>query len=168
MAFIRKNVTGFLKNTVGITDDNIPLLANALTDIVRKMSTPGFNLDFDDVLESLKTANGGKECSDKLYLALDEIIKSAFFRQTSKLGLDFFKEQGTPVMFYWTNPQGFSMPDNNSALTDKWWHNPDAKIRDHHAAYITFSEMRHVTKMQKAPDAATFSLSKVMGNGIPV
>ncbi len=168
-AFVRKNVSGDMKKKFGITDAHIPILAKALTDIANKMRNPEVELDYDIIMESLKTAKGGQECDlYNLAEALDDIARVAYFRQTSKLGLDFFKENKTPVMFYWTTPQGFSMPDNNPTLTDKWWHRPDAKIDDHRPAYITFSEMRHVTKMQAAADGAPFSLSKVMGNVIPV
>ncbi len=147
-AFVRKNLTSDIKY-MGATDDDIPRVAKALIELARG-NHPTIDGDTKGIM--------------------NEVVKTAFFRQTSKLGLNFFKEKGTPVMFYWMNFTGFSMPDNNSTLSDKWWHNPDAKISDHNVVYVTFSEMRHVQKMQISPAdyRGVGTVGKVMGQGIPV
>ena len=156
-AFVRKNVSGSSANA--IDGSYITPLAQVLTSIARAGT-----LNEQSIMSALETA-AEKTGSDpsKLFLALNDIVQCAFFRQTSKLGLDFFKERGTPVMFYWTNHQGLAMPDTNRALTDKWWHNPHADITEHYGANITFSEMRHVMKMQKSTAGTPLTLAKVEG-----
>ena len=69
-----------------------------------------------------------------------------------------------PVMFYWTNYQGQSMPEDNRAVTGRWWKDPGDSIRNHYGASITFSEMRHVQKMMRLEqDGEQMNFAKIMG-----
>ncbi len=159
VAFVRKNLPGDgLKldmdpmghNVLEVNDDIVSLLADTLSLIVTKGNE---NLTEEQVKEFLREA--AADCGMKLeepheyalQEALDLIVSTAFFRQTSKLGLEFFKETKTPVLFYWTNYKGQTVPENNRALSNKWWKNPAESINKHYGASITFSEMRHVQKM---------------------
>jgi len=60
------------------------------------------------------------------------------------------------------------MPDNNNAITKRWWKDPGESIQDHYGAAITFSEMRHVQKMLNNPldDGKQFNFAKIMGKEV--
>ncbi len=181
-AFVRKNIPGDSKMievydddnakvNVSITDAHIAVLADALyflvTQDVENITTPLVN---GCLVEAAK--ENGMQLSQTEMQALNEVVDSiignAFFRQTSKLGLDFFREKGIPVMFYWTNHQGYSMPDENPALGKKWWKDLNASIQDHYGAAITFSEMRHVQKMLRTESEGgqPFIFAKIMGQKV--
>lgn len=72
----------------------------------------------------------------------DNAATTAFWRQTSKLGLDFFKARGETVVFEWTKFDGAKT--DGAELADKWWKRPDADVRDHAGVAVTNSEMRHL------------------------
>ncbi len=183
-AFVRKKLPGdglkidmdpYGHNVLEIDDDLVPLMAKALCLIVTKGNG---KITADQIKTFIREAAVacGIELQDPhvyaLQEALDLIVSCAFFRQTSKLGLEFFKETSTPVLFYWTNYKGQAIPENNRALTNKWWKNPAESIKKHYGASITFSEMRHVQKMLKVKPKAQdifneemhpFNLIKVEG-----
>ena len=166
-SFVRKNLPGsslqleypgpdgkLVKTT--LTDKHVAFLADALYILVDqcygKVNDANINAALDGAARSTRL-----EMTPRLRSALsgllDEVVASAFFRQTSKLGLEFFRERRTPVMFYWTNHQGQTISDGNRALTNKWWKNPGESVHKHYGAAITYSEMRHVQKMQQAEKA---------------
>jgi hypothetical protein len=91
------------------------------------------------------------------------ILRNMFFRQTSKLGLDFFRQRGVPVMFQWTNHQGVSLEDSDKTIKNTWWKDPADSVHNHYGATITFSEMRHVVKMQQRELLNGFDLIKIHG-----
>ena len=173
-SFVRKNIPGGLLNTelddggtFKITDFHVKLLTKALKYLVTQEEGIKSN---DSVNESIMLAaeKHGITLDDEEILALnnalDSIVVNALFRQTSKLGLDFFRENKTPVMFYWTNYQGQSMPEDNRAVTGRWWKDPGDSIRNHYGASITFSEMRHVQKMMRLEqDGEQMNFAKIMG-----
>lgn len=72
----------------------------------------------------------------------DNAATTAFWRQTSKLGLDFFKARGETVVFEWTKFDGAKT--DGAELADKWWKRPDADVGDHAGVAVTNSEMRHL------------------------
>ena len=72
----------------------------------------------------------------------DNAATTAFWRQTSKLGLDFFKARGETVVFEWTKFDGAKT--DGAELADKWWKRPDADVSDHAGVAVTNSEMRHL------------------------
>ncbi len=182
--FVRKNLPGeglkidmdaMGNNVLEINDNLVPLLADAL----KLIATKGNGNLTEELVESCireAARDGGLEVEDPHVYALKEalnlIVDTALFRQTSKLGLDFFKETNTPVMFYWTNHKGHTLPNNTRTLNDKWWKNTDESIKKHYGASITFSEMRHVQKMLKVmpkaeelfnEDEHPFTLIKIAG-----
>ena len=166
-SFVRKNLPGSSlqiqlqsgKNTekTPMTDELISVLADTLTILVdqcyRNFTTANINAALDEAARINGLAISPRMRS-ALSDVLDEVVASAFFRQTSKLGLEFFKERRTPVMFYWTNHQGQTISENNRALTNKWWKNPGESVHKHYGASITYSEMRHVQKMQQREQQA--------------
>lgn len=91
------------------------------------------------------------------------VMRNMFFRQTSKLGLEFFKQEGTPVMFQWSNHEGVSLENSEKTITNTWWKDDRDSVHNHYGATITFSEMRHVMKMQTAPGDNMLDLLKVYG-----
>lgn len=99
-----------------------------------------------DVLSKYVAADRLEEAFD----VLDNAATGAFWRQTSKLGLDFFKSRGTPVIFDWTKFNGEAT--DGSELDDKWWKNANADVYQHFGVAITNSEMRHL-QSQKYKDA---------------
>ena len=163
-AFIRKNLPGGNLSfevddeegeqvQVPVTDRHIKMLSDALIHLVKQdppdLSIPSVNAAFEEAARKAGIEVGHQELSE-FSIMLDAVAASAFFRQTSKLGLEFFKERRTPVMFYWTNHQGQTIGEGNRALTNKWWKNPSESVHKHYGASITYSEMRHVLKMQQA------------------
>ncbi|MDO5314369.1 MAG: hypothetical protein Q4G55_13310, partial [bacterium] len=93
---------------------------------------------------------------------LDNAATSAFWRQTSKLGLDFFKARGETVVFEWTKFNGERT--DGSELADKWWKRPDEDVGAHSGVAITNSEMRHVGGAKYAALPGTGRLIKVEGS----
>ena len=77
------------------------------------------------------------------------ILVNAFFRRTSKMGLEFLREQGVPVVFQWSNRNGRTL-DNKAGKADineKWW--KPGENTEKKWGTITYSEMRHVTRLNK-------------------
>ena len=91
------------------------------------------------------------------------VMRNMFFRQTSKLGLEFCKQEGTPVMFQWSNHEGVSLDGSDKTIKNTWWKNDRDSVHNHYGATITFSEMRHVMRMQAAPEGDMLDLLKVYG-----
>ena len=100
---------------------------------------------------------------DALLEVATKVMRNMFFRQTSKLGLEFCRQEKIPVLFQWSNHEGVSLGNNDTALLDTWWKDPRDSIHNHYGATITHSEMRHVMKMQAAPKATKLDLMKVTG-----
>ena len=173
-SFVRKNLPGECLNTeldeggtFRITDIHVKLLAKALNYLVTQFEGKENNASVNgSIVQAAEDL--GMELDDEevlaLNIALDGIVGNAFFRQTSKMGLDFFRENKIPVMFYWTNYQGQSMPDDNRAVTGRWWKDAGDSVQNHYGASITFSEMRHVQKMTRLEqDGEQMNFAKIMG-----
>ncbi len=153
--------------TLALNEDHIDVLVDAILLLVANRNKRVDNAFVRAVVDKAAADRGMKINNDQLLAlvdALDEIFGAAFFRQTSKMGLDFFYEQKTPVMFYWTNHQGQTMPEDNRALTEKWWKNSKESFLNHYGASITFSEMRHVQKMRKSDPA--FDVLRIEGERV--
>ena len=76
------------------------------------------------------------------------IIANAFFRQTGKLGVQFFESKGIKVIFQWSDHNGLTADkkENKASLNNKWWLDNgfnDVKNVQKYVA-ITFSEMPQV------------------------
>lgn len=90
------------------------------------------------------------------------MLTSAFWRQTSKRGLDFCKSRGETVIFDWSKYSGEET--DGAELNDKWWKNGSADLRNQHGAAITNSEMRHLRTAKYAQAAGTGRVVRVQGS----
>lgn len=106
---------------------------------------------------------------DDYYKARDlkDAIVNAFFRQTSKLGLEFFQSKGIKVIFQWSNKKGQSMnkTENKRDLKDRWWLNKNYELATNKNKYgsITYSEMRHVERLAKKLGEKNLNVEKITG-----
>lgn len=80
---------------------------------------------------------------------LDWLTTKAFFRKTSKLGLEFARSQGAPVAFSWRHP--FYYEKLEDALREKPWKTLGG--RGKFAEAITFSEMRKLARLEARGEA---------------
>ena len=103
---------------------------------------------------------------DALLELATKVMRNMVFRQTSKLGLEFCRQEKIPVMFQWSNHEGVSLANNGNAILDTWWKDPGDSIHNHYGATITQSEMRHVMKMQAAPKGGKLDLLKFSGMAV--
>ena len=98
---------------------------------------------------------------------LNNVFVYATFRQTSKLGLEFFQEQNKPVMFQFADYNGNSLEgrfvDIKNEIKNRKDENGNITINQGKlGSAITHSEMRHAARMQKRLDAQ-FDLNLVYG-----
>lgn len=91
----------------------------------------------------------------------DNAATTAFWRQTSKLGLDFFKARGETVVFEWTTFDG--LRSDGTELVDKWWKNPDVDVRSRFGVAVTSSEMRHLGGAKYAAKPGAGRVVKIEG-----
>lgn len=78
------------------------------------------------------------------------VLSYAFFRQTSKLGLEFFRDKGTPVMFQFADYAGQSYLGREGDLhkTEAWSKGENTEdFRQNGGSPITNSELRRAVKM---------------------
>jgi len=177
-SLVKKNIGG--EDAVSakfFTDRNLDLLGRALLNLAVLDGTPDAPKvksyqDLRDFVYEVMTDNGYSEeeankNEETMADLLNGIVRSMFFRQTSKLGLDFCKEKGIPVVFQWSTFQGISLEKADNEINNKWWKNDKSSIGDQYGAPITYSEMRHVLKMEKAqenePPDRRLDLTKVYG-----
>lgn len=90
-----------------------------------------------------KKAAYGKLAEDDR-ACLDWLTTKAFFRKTSKLGLEFARSQGAPVAFSWRHP--FHYEKIEDALKEKPWKTLGGRGKFSEA--ITFSEMRKLARLE--------------------
>lgn len=170
---VRKNIPGedrtICNGLHDINDADIKIIGNALAEIARRNCA----VTDDEIVGIIKDQfNTGAvaypadqpvtmKLLNELARVCSTTIRNMFFRQTSKLGLDFFAKQGIPVMFQWSNHKGVSLENHEKTIENRWWKNPGDSIHDHYGATITFSEMRHVKKMEQSQ--ANLDLIKVNG-----
>ena len=86
----------------------------------------------------------------KLFNLFSNVVSVAFFRETSKIGLDFFRRRGTPVMFQFSDYSGRSYVGREQELfqPEGWRDGEDAQgFRENGGSSITSSEMRHALRM---------------------
>ncbi len=106
---------------------------------------------------------------DDFYFRRDfgEVITNAFFRQTSKLGLEFFQSKGIKVAFQWSNKEGLNMNKeaNKAELHNKWWLDKNYEKKQNKSKYgsITYSEMRHVERLTKKLGEKNMNVHKITG-----
>ena len=84
--------------------------------------------------------------SNASYRTFANIIMYATFRQTSKLGLDFFKSQNTPILFHMSHRNLTDFGDIDWIKGENHW--KSGQIDPTYAgSEITHSEVRHANKL---------------------
>lgn len=89
----------------------------------------------------------------RLFNLFRNVLSYAFFRQTSKLGLEFFRNKGTPVMFQFADYAGKSYLGREDDLRrpEAWRNGEDTdEFRQTGGSPITNSEMRRAMKINSA------------------
>ncbi|MBP3848859.1 MAG: hypothetical protein J6D22_03830, partial [Pyramidobacter sp.] len=103
-----------------------------------------------------------------LYNLFTNIFVFSTFRQTSKLGLDFFREQGVPVMFQYSDYNGKSLKGREGEIRgENFWKNGYQVVKNKGVggSAITHSELRHVFRLidKSAQDGTTFNVKFAEG-----
>ena len=100
----------------------------------------------EDVADYLKQTFPITSCSK--FQTLNNVLIFSTFRQTSKLGLNFFHEQKVPVMFQFSDYTGKTLTKNvNSVLKENFWKEGHKDPLTGGSA-ITNSELRHANRLQ--------------------
>lgn len=82
------------------------------------------------------------------YRIFANILTYSTFRQTSKLGLDFFKEQGKPVLFHMSNRDLTDFGNVDQILGENHWKTGNGHLdQTYGGSEITHSEVRHADKL---------------------
>ncbi len=125
---------------------DVNFVLNAVADaVIETVDTDFAGLDTAGIearLREIVARHAPRGREDLAQAIFDNAATTAFWRQTSKLGLDFFKARGETVVFEWTKFDGAKT--DGAELADKWWKRPDADVRDHAGVAVTNSEMRHL------------------------
>lgn len=99
----------------------------------------------------------------KTYKHFANILMYATFRQTSKLGLDFFKSQNKPILFHMSNRDLTDFGDTKDwILKDNHWKTGQMDEK-YGGSEITHSEVRHANKIVKQYGDANANLWYVHG-----
>ena len=171
-SLIRKNIPGDELRIAGeykLTNKDITALAYLFQELATRDGRASKDELKTLMMEGLGYAgyeSTSHEFVEDLLSIATKVMRNMVFRQTSKLGLEFFKQEGTPVMFQWSNHEGVSLENGEKTITNTWWKNERDSVHNHYGATITFSEMRHVMKMQAAPDANPPDILKVYGKRV--
>lgn len=75
--------------------------------------------------------------------AMTHLSASHLFRQTSKLGLSFFRNKGIPIVFHWTDGRGIPLEPGDPNPGMRWM---DVTATQGKYKFITLSEMHEVQK----------------------
>jgi len=93
-------------------------------------------------------ANALLNSAAKSYNIFINILTLSTFRQTSKLGLDFFKEQGKPVLFHMSNRDLTNFNNVDQILGENHWKTGEGQLDPTYGgSEITHSEVRHADKL---------------------
>lgn len=159
---VRKN----LDPRVVRPNPDVNLVLNAVADAVIEAVDADFaGLDTAGIAARLREIVGRHAPRGRERLAwdiFDNAATSAFWRQTSKLGLDFFKARGQTVVFEWTQFDG--VRSDGTELADKWWKRPEEDVRSRFGVAITNSEMRHLNGTKYAAKPGAGRVVKVEGS----
>ncbi|MCR5813106.1 MAG: hypothetical protein K6G15_01250 [Desulfovibrio sp.] len=109
------------------------------------------NEDDCDIDQALKECyNGDRRNHNKMYHFINNILMYATFRQTSKLGLDFFREQNISVLFQHADRQHTDLNEKNAMekiLSENFW-KEGRTDKSESGSEITYSEIRHAKQLQ--------------------
>ncbi|WP_406019163.1 hypothetical protein [Succinivibrio sp.] len=96
--------------------------------------------------EARERADDGPMYTER-FQRLNSIFSIATFRETSKLGLEFFKEQNIPVMFQFADYYGNNLQGEkfNNILSETKSLDEDKK----QGSAITHSELRHAKRLKE-------------------
>jgi hypothetical protein len=104
-------------------------------------------LDEDDIAASYEMQRD--VANFKAYALLLQVLMGSVFRQTSKLGLEFFRSQNVPVMFQNADYNGKSLQGRMDAvLKENTWKKGYIQGKASNSP-ITHSEMRHIERLKK-------------------
>lgn len=158
---VRKN----LDPRVVRPNPDVNLVLNAVADAVIEAVDADFTgLDVRGVaarLREIVDRHAPRGRADLAWKMFDNAATCAFWRQTSKLGLDFFKARGQTVVFEWTTFDG--LRSDGTELADKWWKRPEEDVRTHPGVAITNSEMRHLQGAKYAENPGAGRVVKIEG-----
>ncbi len=144
---------------------DVNVVTGAVADsIVEIVDTDFGDLDIRGIEAKIAEIVARHAPEDKAPLArriLDHVAMTAFWRQTSKLGLDFFKSRGETVVFEWTTLDG--KRTDGAELADKWWKDGETDVADHMGAPITNSEMRHLGSAKYAAKIGSGRVVRIEG-----
>ncbi len=138
--------------------DRIDVFANVLKQSdseLRAQITKNYNSTEANRIDPEKIRNAAQKAVSGQALTVGRggdigsgIFVTEFFRQTSKLGLEFFAEQGVPVVFAYNSlDNSGSVMDVRAIKTTPW---KEGGYRDGQGSFnegITYSEMRHVERL---------------------
>ncbi|MBR4220251.1 MAG: hypothetical protein IKR81_03780 [Victivallales bacterium] len=80
------------------------------------------------------------------YNLFTNVLMYATFRQTSKIGLDFFKNQGKPILFHTSHRDLTDFGDTGWILNENHWKTGQMD-QNNIGSEITHSEVRHANKL---------------------
>lgn len=158
---VRKNIDP----RVARPNPDVNFVLNAVADAVIETVDADFKgLDEAGIAARLREIVGRHAPKGREALAwdiFDNAATTAFWRQTSKLGLDFFKARGETVVFEWTTFDG--LRSDGTELADKWWKSPDVDVRSRFGVAVTNSEMRHLGGAKYAAKPGAGRVVKIEG-----
>ncbi|MBQ3681462.1 MAG: hypothetical protein II922_00080 [Succinimonas sp.] len=135
-----------------LSDDETQFLAGKLKEFVEIFNSEGTSEERHNSLQSFsKSGNWKLSGSEKTPHDLRELFENVLvystFRQTSKLGINFFREQKVPVMFQFSDNKGNSLEGEGNAkiIGESFWKNSESS--DHGGSSITNSELRHINRI---------------------
>lgn len=157
-------------NSKALTQENKNNLIKKLIlkNVSSKVSMPVLFAVFDEIkLFNAKSITEACECLRESKLPLEhlsatfELIQQHFFRNTSKLGLSFFRMHGYAISIAWNkhgymgkiNPEMISL----SAVLHKPFNQGERRLGN--AEPITYSEIRHVIRHQDEFDDLVYRIN---------
>lgn len=135
-----------------LSDDETQFLAGKLKEFVEIFNSEGTPEERHNSLKSFyKSGNwklpGSEKTPHDLRELFENVLVYSTFRQTSKLGINFFREQKVPVMFQFSDNKGNSLEGEGNAkiIGESFWKNSESS--DHGGSSITNSELRHINRI---------------------
>ncbi|XBS71632.1 hypothetical protein ABK905_12425 [Acerihabitans sp. KWT182] len=99
--------------------------------------------DLEKALYTKDSTSGEPLLPESFYEDMCTLYHRHFFRNTSKLGLDFFASRGYDIVFNWDTGDGSQIDLN--MVKDKHWQREEYFLNEDKTPF-TFSEIRHVLR----------------------